>query len=107
MPDVVLPVEKSSKEISKFDYNFKVPYYPESDEAKVPYKATPDAAAYDLYAAENTSILPKSNAIVSLDLRWAIPKGFFGKIFSRSGLFLNHKITAEAGVIDSGYRGIV
>ena len=37
----------------------------------------------------------------------AIPKGFFGKIFSRSGLFLNHEITAEAGVIDSGFSGIV
>ena len=42
-----------------------------------------------------------------LDLRISIPKGFFGKIFSGSGLFLNHKITAEAAVIDSGYRGIV
>ena len=60
-----------------------------------------------MYAAEATNVLPNSNAIVSLDLRWAIPKGFFGKIFSRSGLFLNHNITAEAGVIDSGYRGIV
>ena len=45
--------------------------------------------------------------MVSLDLRIAIPKGFFGKIFSRSGLFLNHKITAEADVIDSGFWGIV
>ena len=52
-----------------FDYDFKVPYYPESDECKVPYKATPDAATYDLCAAENKNILPKSNAIVSLDLR--------------------------------------
>ena len=32
---------------------------------------------------------------------------FFSKIFPRSGLFLNHKITAEAGVIDSGYQEIV
>ena len=93
--------------MSLFDYDFKVPYFPESDECKVPYKATPDAAAYDLYAAENKEILPNSNAIVLLDLRIAIPKGFFGKIFSRSGLFLNNKITAEAGVIDYGYRGIV
>ena len=52
-------------------------------------------------------MLPKSHGIVSLDLRWAILKGFYGKIFSRSGLFLNHLITAEAGVIDSGYRGTV
>lgn len=103
MSDVVLPIEKSSKKMTVFDYDFKVPYYPESDECKVPYKAASDAAAYDLYAVENKNILPNSNAIVSLDLRWAIPKGFFSKIFSRSGLFLNHKITAEDGVIDSGY----
>ena len=107
MSDIVIPIKKSSKEMSLFDYDFKVPYFPESDECKVPYKATPDAAAYDLYAAENKIILPNSNAVVSLDLRIAIPKGFFGKIFSRSGLFLNNKITAKAGVIDSGYRGIV
>ena len=55
--------------MSKFDYDFKVPYYPESDEAKLPYKATHDAAAYDLHAAENKDVLPKSNAIVSIDLR--------------------------------------
>ena len=97
----MIPIEKYSKS-EIFDYDIKVKYYPESDEAMVPYKATPDAAGYDLYAAEATNVLPKSNAIVSLDLRWAIPKGFFGKIFSRSGLFLNHNITAEAGVIDSG-----
>ena len=55
-----------------------------------------------MYAAEDKEILPKTNAIVSLDLRIAIPKVFFGKIFSISGLFLNHRITAEADVIDSG-----
>ena len=60
-----------------------------------------------MYAAEDKEILPKTNAIVSLDLRMAIPKEFFGRIFSRSGLFLNHKLTAEAGVIDSAFRGIV
>ena len=84
-----------------------MPYYPEFDECQVPYKATSESAGYDLYAAEDKEILPETNAIVSLDLRMAIPKGFFGKIFSRSGLFLNHEITAEAGVIDSGFHGIV
>ena len=105
MSDVVLPIEKSS--VNKYDYDLKVPYYPESDDCKVPYKSTPDAAAYDLYAAKDKDVSPRSNAIVWLDLRIAIPKGFFGKIFLRSGLFLNHKITVEAGVIGSGYRGIV
>ena len=104
--DIAVPIEKYSKS-EIFDYDIKVKYYPESDEAKVPYKATPDAAAYDLCAAEETNVLPKSNAIVSLDLRWPIPKGFFGKTFLCCGLFLNHSITVESGVIDSGYRGIV
>ena len=104
--DIAVPTKKYSKS-EIFDYDIKVKYYPESDEAKGPYKATPDAAAYDLYAAEETNVLPKSNAIVSLDLRWPIPKGFFGKTFLCCGLFLNHSITAESGVIDSGYRGIV
>ena len=30
---------------------------------------------------KDKEILPKTNAIVSLDLRIAIPKGFFGKNF--------------------------
>ena len=98
--DLVVPIKKYSKS-EIFDYDIKIKYY--TNETKIPYKA----AGYDLHAAEATNVLPKSNAIVSLDLRWAIPKGLFGKIFSRSGLFLNHSITAEGGVIDSGYRGIV
>ena len=45
MSDVVgLPIEKSSNPMSVFDYDFKLPYYPESDECKVPYKATTEAA---------------------------------------------------------------
>ena len=98
--DLVVPIKKYSKS-EIFDYDIKVKYY--TNETKIPYKAV----GYDLHAAEATNVLPKSNAIVSLDLRWAIPKGLFGKIFSRSGLFLNHSITAECVVIDSCYRGIV
>lgn len=57
--------------------------------------------------AEGKNILPKSAELVSLDLRIMIPEGFYGKIFSRSGLFLNNLITAKCGVIDTDYRGIV
>ena len=89
------------------NYHFKVKYYSESDNCKIPAKATVDSAGYDLYAAEDVDILRKSNAMVSLDLRVAIPTGFFGKNFSRSGLFVRYKITAEADVIDHGYRGVV
>ena len=97
----------TSKFVLDNDYHFSVKYYSESDNCKIPVKATVDSAGYDLYAAEDVDILPRSNAMVSLDLRIAIPPGFFGNIFTRSGLFLRHKITAEAGVIDSDYRGVV
>ena len=89
------------------NYHFKVKCYSKSDNCKIPAKATIDSASYDLYAAEDVDLLPRSNAMVSLDLRVAIPTGFFGKIFSRSGLFVRHKITAEADVFDPGYRGVV
>ena len=37
----------------------------------------------------------------------AIPKGFYGKLFPRSGLFRRHLITCDAGVIDADCRGAV
>ena len=64
-------------------------------------------SSYDLYAAAAKTILPKDLGTVLLKLRWEIPNGFYGKIFSRSGLLVKHLITAEGGVIDSDYRGIV
>ena len=36
-----------------------------------------------------------------------IPKGFYGKIFPRSGLLKQHLITCDAGVIDADFRGSV
>ena len=107
MDVVAIHKPERAEKMKIFNYDFTVKYYHESDEAKVPYQAIPEAAGCDLHAAEEKSILAKSNAIVSLNFRWTIPKGFYSKIFSRSGLSLNHSITAEAGVIDSGYRGIV
>ena len=75
--DVGVPVQNKSFRIM-VDYDFKVPYHAESDNCKLPLKATIDSARYDLYATEDVDILPRSNAVVSLDL---ISFGFFGKIF--------------------------
>ena len=67
MSDLVgLPIEKSSKSMSVFEYDFKLPYYPESDECKVPYKATSEAAGYDLYAAEDKKFYQKQTLLFRL-----------------------------------------
>ena len=60
-----------------------VKYFQESEFAKEPCQATEGSAGYDLYAAETKTFLPNSADTVSIELRWAIPSGFFGKIFPR------------------------
>ena len=76
-----------------------VKYYSDSEFAKEPYQATEDSAGHDLFAAETKTILPKSEGIISLDLRWALPTGFYGKLFPRSGILKDHFVTIDAGVM--------
>ena len=40
-------------------------------------------------------------------MRWTIPTGFFGKLFPRSDLLMEHFVTIDAGVIDADFRGVV
>ena len=44
---------------------------------------------------------------LSIDLRWAIPTGFYEKLFPRSGILKEHFVTIDAGVIDTDLRGII
>ena len=84
-----------------------VKYLAESEYAKEPYQASKDAAAYDLFAGETKTLLPKSTDAISLDLRWAIPSGFYGKVSPRSAILKEHFVTIDAGVIDSDFRRII
>ena len=84
-----------------------IKYFEESVFAKEPVKATEGSAGYDLFATEAKTIIPNSSQIVCLDLRWAIPQGFFGKAFPRSSLIKNYNVTVDAGLIDSDYRDLI
>ena len=92
--------EKMSKYIT-------VKYYPESEYTREPYQATEDSAGYDLFATETKTFLPKSPGTLLLDLRWAIPTGFYGKLFPRSGILRENFVTIDAGAIDADFRGII
>ena len=85
----------------------EIKYFKSSEFAKVPVKATNFSAGYDLFASHAKTILPGQSAQISLDLHWAIPTGFCGRIIGRSSLVLIDKVTVEGGLIDSDYRGIV
>ena len=85
----------------------QVKYLLTTEYGQEPQKATVDSAGYDLFAAHAKTILPGQSAMISLDLRWAVPKGFCGRILSRSSLITSHNVTVEGGLIDCDYRGIV
>ena len=84
-----------------------VKYFAENEFFKEPYQATEESAGYDLFAANTLTLFPKNNGCISLAGRFAIPKGFFGKIFPRSGLLRDHLVTCDGGALDADFRGII
>ena len=74
---------------------------------KIPIKMYVNSAGYDLFANESITISKWSRASVNTNIRFDIPKGFYGEIKSRSGLALRNGILAFNGTIDAGYKGFV
>ena len=78
-----------------------------SKHAKEPKQPTIDSAGYDLFASESKTLLLHDVTTITLELLLEIPDDYFGKIYPRSGLLAKHFVNYDAGVIDSGYRGVV
>ena len=64
-------------------------------------------AAFDLRSSENVTLHAGDKAVVPTGIKMAIPEGFAGFIWDRSGLAANSSLHCLAGVVDSGYRGEV
>ena len=77
--------------------------------AKLPDKANAFDAGLDLYNDEQETITipPGQRRLISTGIAVAIPKGFVGLIWPRSGHAVKKGIDTMAGVIDSPYRGEV
>lgn len=77
--------------------------------AKTPTKGSDYAAGYDLYAATEYNIIiqPHQTVKIGTGIATAIPQGYFGGIFARSGLATKKGLAPanKVGVIDSDYRG--
>lgn len=79
-------------------------------DAQVPHAATPGSAGYDLHAAlggGELEIAPGKTVMIPTGLAAAVPQGYGGFLFARSGLGIKHGIVPAncVGVIDSDYRG--
>ena len=80
-----------------------------SDSAKLPERGSDMAAGYDLFAdiTEDIIIDPHTTAMIGTGLAVAIPEGYFGGIYARSGLSSKEGLRPAncTGVVDADYRG--
>jgi len=83
--------------VEKIDKNVKLPEYQHYGED----------AGLDLMANNECLIKPGKYEIIKTGIKIAIPEGYAGFVYPRSGLALKHGITVlnADGVIDPGYRG--
>lgn len=79
-------------------------------DAHMPTSGSRYAAGYDLYACTgegSVTIPPHASAKVGTGIAAAIPEGYFGAVFARSGLASKQGLRPAncVGVCDSDYRG--
>ena len=76
---------------------------------KIPVKAKPGDAAYDISSSADITIPSGSFYCVPTGFMMAIPDGYEGQIRPRSGLAAKFGVTVlnSPGTIDSGFRGEV
>lgn len=80
------------------------------ENAILPTRGSVCAAGYDLYACLDTDSLeikPHTTEKIGTGLAVAVPEGYFGAIFARSGLAAKQGLRPAncVGVADSDYRG--
>ena len=77
--------------------------------AQLPLRGSEQAAGYDLRACleNDVTIAPGATVLVGTGLAFALPQGYFGGVFARSGLSVKQGLRPAncVGVIDSDYRG--
>lgn len=74
-------------------------------DAKPPVRKSEFAAGYDLTCVEEVLVPARGFAQARVGFKASVPKNFFVRISSRSGLFFDHGIEAFHGTIDADYRG--
>lgn len=76
-----------------------------TETSRIPTRATPGSACWDVYANERFALLPGERALVKLGFALEVPEFFEVQIRPRSGLALKQGILVHLGTIDSDYRG--
>jgi len=87
----------------------KIKFVKISPNAAAPRPAPDGSAGADLCAALDTplTLKPGETAVIGLGFTAAVPKGYVGLVFARSGMATKRGIAPanKVGVVDSDYRG--
>ena len=78
-------------------------------DARLPARAHPGDAGYDLHALEPVRLAPGERAMARTGIAIELPAGHAGWVVPRSGLARRHGIALvnAPGLVDEGYRGEV
>ena len=72
-----------------------------------PSKSTAGSGGLDLYARESVTVPTGGRDLIPVGFSVAIPDGYVGLVWPRSGKAAKEGMDTGAGVIDSDYRGEV
>ena len=75
--------------------------------AYMPEKAHGADAGYDLRTPKRVVLRRHDCVCIDTGVHMEIPKGWYGKLESKSGLNVKHSVVSLGGVIDSGYTGTI
>ena len=78
-----------------------IPFKRISSNAKVPLKAFPTSAGYDLFAAERKTIVLCGRELIKTNLCLEILKDYYGRVVRRSSIANFKEIYAYNGTVDS------
>ena len=82
-----------------------------TETATIPTCGTVESAGYDLYGDNNDviQIAPHSTVKIPTGIAMAIPNGYFGAVYARSGLATKKGLRPAncVGILDADYRGNV
>lgn len=75
--------------------------------AIMPQRAHKQDAGLDLFSREEKVILPGESAVFDTGVHVELPAGTFGKLESKSGLYIKYDIICAGGTLDEGYTGSI
>ena len=74
-------------------------------DAKIPTRGYTGDAGMDFYAYGDFTLKPGERVAVPTGIKMAIPEGYVGLVWDKSGVAIKNGIKTLGGVVDAGYRG--